>query len=101
MSEELPQETQKLEKEEENKKISIIEPYNEITDAITEEAVATKEPEIPDEQAEADEPSEEAPMELAQPSPEPEPMPVAASAPKAIPEPKKPKRGGWWQKITR
>ena len=33
-------------------------------------------------------------------SAEPEPLPLAASAPEQAQEPDKPKRGGWWQKIT-
>ena len=68
---------------------------------VTKKAVATKDPTIPDEQAKAGKPAEEAPTGPAKPSPEPEPMQMGTSAPNAIPEPKKPKRGGWWQKITR
>ncbi len=30
-----------------------------------------------------------------------EPLPIAASAPEAAPDPDKPKRGGWWQKMMR
>ena len=84
------QKSEALSEEEEKKKTPVAK-----------KPVATKDHTNPDEQAKAGEPIEEAHTEPTEPSPEHEPMQMAASAPKAIPEPKKPKRGGWWQKITR
>ena len=87
--------------EEEAKKETPVTKEAKKEKTVTKKAVATKDPTIPDEQAKAGKPVEEAPTGPAKPSPEPEPMQMATSAPNAIPEPKKPKRGGWWQKITR
>ena len=56
-----------------------------------------------DEAPTAEEPvvSETPAAEPTEPSLEPEPVPMTASAPETEPEPDKPKRGGWWQKIMR
>ena len=65
---------------------------------------AVPEDDAPEDVAPEDTPSpssETGPAPEIEPSPEPEPIPLAASAAETPPEPDKPKRGGWWQKITR
>jgi len=56
---------------------------------------------ISEESTKSVEPVPEPPSETAEPSPEPEPAPIATSEPEIEPESDGPKRGGWWQKITR
>ncbi len=101
------------------KKAEPVETETVAVDAESEAPAAIAEPEsvVPEEPANSDEPAPEPEPVEAEPEPvaaesepvaaepepmsaEPEPLPLAASAPEQAQEPDKPKRGGWWQKIT-
>ena len=74
---------------------------NQLEAGEAEEAEVKEKPAISEESTKGVEPIPEPPSETAEPSPEPEPAPIATSEPEVEPELDRPKRGGWWQKITR